>query len=71
MTTMISIPVDEDVAKLYNAATEQERLKLQIMLQLWLRDAARHQKPLGQLMDEISDRAIARGMTEEILKNII
>jgi len=70
--TTINIPVNEDTARLYNEAPEEERRKIQLLLNLWLGEiAASKQIPLNELMDNISDKAQARGLTPEILDSIL
>jgi hypothetical protein len=57
-TTTISIPVEKELARIYNAASTQDREKIQTLLALWLREiAASDPTSLGDLMDSISDRA--------------
>jgi hypothetical protein len=71
-TTTISIPVEKELARIYNAASTQDREKIQTLLALWLREiAAPGPTSLGDLMDSISDRAQSRGLTPEILESLL
>lgn len=69
--TIISIPIDTDTAAKYNAATDEERRKIQLLLRVLLRNSPPSNKTLQQLMDEMSDEAQARGLTPEILDRIL
>jgi hypothetical protein len=71
MSAMITIPVDEEVASLYGAASEQDKLKLQIMLRLWLTHHANNHRTLEQIMDDMSQQAAANGLTPEILDDLL
>ena len=68
----ITIEVSPEVAEAYQSASPQERKKIQAIVSILLQkqvdtDAAL----LRELMDEISDRARARGLTPEILESIL
>jgi predicted DNA-binding ribbon-helix-helix protein len=70
--TTINIPVNEDAARLYNDASEDERRKIQLLLNFWLGEiAASRHIPLNELMDNISDKAQERGLMPEILDSIL
>jgi hypothetical protein len=66
MNVTITIPVNEEVASLYGAASEQEKLKLQIMLRLWLTHQLSNRRTLEQIMDDMSQQAAANGLTPEV-----
>lgn len=65
----INIPVESDLAQVYQTASDEERQKLQVLVSLWLRDMAA-QGSLPALMDEISDRARERGLTPDLLDSL-
>ncbi|HLX61188.1 MAG TPA: hypothetical protein VKX17_07890 [Planctomycetota bacterium] len=67
----ITIEVDPDTARDYNAAPAEERRKLDVLLSLHLRRAMRSGRPLREVMDSISQKAQERGMTPEILEQIL
>jgi DNA-binding transcriptional ArsR family regulator len=70
-TDQITIQVDERVAQVYRAASEEERRKIDSLLNLKLRNVARSQLSLKAYMDEISRRAEERGLTPEILESLL
>jgi hypothetical protein len=68
-TTTITIPLDSDLARVYNSASPQDRRKITALLSLWLSElAAPGGKSLDELMDSISDNAQARGLTPETVE---
>jgi hypothetical protein len=71
-TENVTIQVDDDVANIYNTASEEDQRKIQILLRLWLQELSKSPNlPLHEIMDRISDRAQARGLTLEILESIL
>lgn len=70
-TDQITIQVDAEVAQAYRAASEEERHKIDSLLNLKLRSATRSQISLKTYMDEISKRAEERGLTPEILETLL
>ena len=72
MRGQITISVDADLAEIYHSASESERRKLDLIINLRLRDVlASSKKSLLTLMDEISREAQSNGMTPEILQSIL
>ena len=67
----ISVAVDADVAQAYRTVSARDRRKLDILVNLRLREATRSSKSLREIMDEISRRAQERGLTPEILRSIL
>lgn len=70
--TTISIPVDAAIAQAYTKSSEEEQKKIQFLLALRMRELL--DKPpmsLSQLMDEIGTKAEARGLTSEILEDLL
>ena len=70
-TDQITIQVDAASARAYRAASEEERRKIDSLLNLKLRSATRSQVSLKTYMDEISRRAEERGLTPEILETLL
>lgn len=66
----ITITVPAEVAEIYHASSEQERQKIQMLLGLWLKEA-KSKETLANLMDTISDKAQARGLTPDILETLL
>ncbi|ACK66964.1 conserved hypothetical protein [Rippkaea orientalis PCC 8801] len=68
----ITIKVSSTVAQAYQKATEREKQSLATLVSLFLEQNINEELDfLGQLMDEISDRAVSRGLTPEILETIL
>ena len=67
----IAISVNTEVARIFEAASEEQRRKLEALLSLKLSDATRSKRPLEEVMNEISRNAQARGLTPEILDSIL
>jgi hypothetical protein len=68
----ITIPTDRDTAEKYNRASETERRKIQLLLQVVLQHSTGSSTAsLQQLMNEMSTEAQARGLTPEILEQIL
>ena len=71
MTDTITITVDPDLADAYRAASDQDRRKLDLLLNLRLRDVTRTGESLLDVMAEITRNARARGLTPEILDELL
>jgi hypothetical protein len=70
-TTRITIPLDPETAKAYRGAAPAEK-KMQALVRLWLRDlAAEKPDTLSQLLDEISEKAVQRGLTTKVLDALL
>jgi hypothetical protein len=70
-TDRITIEVDAEAAHAYRAASDEERRKIDSLLNLQLRRATRSQVSLTTYMDEISRRAQERGLTPDILESLL
>ena len=70
-TDKIVISVDADVADAYRAASDDERRKPDLLVNLRLRDATRPTASLKDVMREISQIAQRRGLTPEILQSML
>jgi hypothetical protein len=73
MTAMqtISIQVLPEAALAFRKASEEDRRKLEVLISLHLLEVVRARKPLEDVMREISRSAQARGLTPEILDDIL
>ena len=71
MTERITVSVDPDVANAYRLASDGDRRKLDLLINLRLRDATRSEVSLKQVMLEISRNAEERGLTPEILQAML
>ena len=71
MEDQITVSVDSDVAKAYRSTSDSERRKLDLLINLRLRDVIKPGKSLRKIMSEISRNAQHRGLTPEILQSIL
>ncbi len=68
----ITIPLDPQTARAYNAAPAEEKRKIRALLSLWLRELAAADFPsLEQVLDEVGRKAKARGLTPEMLDSLL
>ncbi|SKB14432.1 conserved hypothetical protein [Planktothrix sp. PCC 11201] len=72
----ITIKVPEEIAQAYREASDIEKqqieLKFSTLMKLKINSIQTEKvDTLGQLMDDISRKAIARGLTPEILEEIL
>jgi hypothetical protein len=70
-TKTISIRVSPEAAHAYEAATDEQKRKLDALLSLKLSEATRGKRSLEEIMSEISRKAQERGLTPEILQSIL
>jgi hypothetical protein len=71
-TETISIPLDPQTARAYGAARAEEKLKMQALVGLWLRELTSNELPsLEQVLDEAGRKAQARGLTAEVLDSLL
>ncbi len=68
---IINIPLDNETAKIYQSAPQADKKKMQILMSLWLREFEKPSISLDELMDDISRKAEARGLTPDILDSIL
>lgn len=67
----ITISLDAQTAQIYTNAPVDAQRKVRLLLSLWLQDFAVAPRPLSIVMDEISEKAQARGLTPEILESLL
>jgi hypothetical protein len=71
-TEIITLQIDPEAAKAFNAASAEEREKLQVLLGIWLHELGRTEsKSLSEVMDEIGNKAKSRGLNAETLAEIL
>jgi hypothetical protein len=70
-TTTITFQVDADLAEAYRSAPSADRSKLDLLESLWLRELAARTTSLTALMDDLGDKAQARGLTAEKLEEML
>ena len=71
MAEQITVSVDSDVANLYRSSSVRDRRKLDLLVNLRLRDATLSGKPLRDTMREIGRDAQRHGLTPDILQSIL
>lgn len=71
MAETITVSVDSEVAATYRAASTVDRRKLDLLINLRLRDATRTDQSLREVMLEVSRNAQERGLTPAILQDIL
>ena len=68
----IVLPLDEATANAYNAASQEEKRKVQLLFRVLLREITLPSDiTLTQFMDEMGKKAQERGLTPEILEDIL
>ena len=71
MAEHITVSVDPDVADVYRSASDDDRRKLDLLINLRLREVTAPGSSLRTLLLEISRDARRRGLTPEILQSIL
>ncbi|MBU6187279.1 MAG: hypothetical protein KGQ16_12960 [Cyanobacteria bacterium REEB444] len=67
----IAVRVDAETADAYESSSEADRRKIDLLLNLKLREVVKNIRPLEEVMAEISRKAQERGLTLEILESIL
>jgi hypothetical protein len=68
----ITIALDPEAARAYDAVPADDKKKMQALLSLWLRDLITAEPAaLKQIMDEVGRKARARGLTPEVLDSLL
>ncbi len=70
-TATINIQLDSEAARIYEQASKKDKQKMQALLSLWLREFGKPNQSLQGLMDTISAKAEERGLTPEILEDLL
>ena len=71
MAEQITVSVDSDIATAYRNASDHDRRKLDLMINLRLREVTTPGRSVRETMAEISRNAQQRGLTPEILRSIL
>lgn len=67
----ITIPLDPQTARAYNSAAPDQKRKIQALLSLWLRELAVQGPRLQEVLDDVGNKAVSRGLTPEILDSLL
>lgn len=71
-TEIITLRIDPEAARIFESAPAEEREKLQVLLGIWLKELGKVSAgSLKETMDQIGDKAKARGLTPEDLDAIL
>jgi hypothetical protein len=70
-TEAITIRVAPEVAKAYQSALEGDQKKIDAILSLRLKELTNNKRSLEEVMRDISQKAQARGLTPEILEDLL
>ena len=71
MPEEITVAVDSEVAEAYRTASSKDRRKLDLLINLSLREATMDSRSLREIMTEVGENARLRGLTPEILQAIL
>lgn len=72
MSTKINIPIADSLARIYENASDEEKQKAQWLVEPVLQDLLLpRSESLSDVVKEISQRAAERGMTPEILDEML
>ena len=71
MGDRITVSVDADIAEAYRAASDGDRRKLDLLVNLRLREATQSERTLREITRDISQGAQRRGLTPEMLRSIL
>lgn len=63
--------VSAEAAERFEAASEEERRKIEALLSLQLEDLTQPKRSLEEIMDSMGDYAQSQGLTSEILESIL
>ena len=67
----IKVRVDDDTAGIFTGASAEERDKLSLLWSVLLHEYKTRRTSLQKLMDEIGEKARARGLTARDLESIL
>jgi hypothetical protein len=70
--TSIQVTLDPVTAEAYQTATPEEQQKIQALVRLFLREfTTSSPQALRDLMDDIGSKAVERGLTPDILEQLL
>jgi len=67
----IPVQLDLDAAQIYKTTPAKDQAKIRILFSILLREFADSARSLEVIMDQISDQAVALGLTEEQLQALL
>ena len=71
-TEPITVNVDPEAARIFRNASPEQRRKLELLISLQLRSSSQQPtRSLTEVMDEIGRKGQERGLTPEILEDLL
>ena len=70
-TEEITIRVEAGAAQAYRSAVPEARRKMELLFNLWLKEAATTPLTLSEVMDRASQEAQSKGLTPELLAELL
>lgn len=71
-TATIELPVDEETARAYRAISDEEKERIIGVVSGWVKQsAAADGRSLVEVMHDLGREAVANGMTENVLKDLL
>lgn len=70
-TETIAVAVDAEIAEKYRSASDMDRRRMDLLINMHLRRMMGPQRPLEEIMRELSREAQENGLTPEILQSIL
>ena len=67
----ITVQLDSDAAQIYKSTPAQDQAKIRVLFSILLREFAQSARSLEAIMDEISEKALALGLTEDQLQAML
>ena len=70
-TETIAVAVDAEIAEKYRSASDMDRRRMDLLINMHLRRMMGPRRPLEEIMRELSREAQENGLTPEILQSIL
>ncbi len=70
-TETIAVAVDAEIAEKYRSASDMDRRRMDLLINMHLRRMMGPRRPLEEIMQELSREAQENGLTPEILQSIL
>lgn len=67
----ITLNVDPEVARIFKSASDEDRRKIELKFALQVLGTSQRQQSLEDLANEVSRRAQERGLTPELLQDML
>lgn len=67
----ITIPVDAEMAQIYNSLSKKDKQRYGLIVYLRLKEVVKESRSLDEIIEDLSFKAQKRGLTPEILHSIL